>query len=106
MFCLDKQREWTDLGGGVTRKVLSYNTETMAVRVRFENGAVGEVHQHAHTQVTYVLKGKFEFTIGEEKSIINAGDTCLMPSNVLHGCVCLEAGELLDVFTPMRSDFI
>jgi len=106
MFCFDKEKGWTDLGAGVARKILSYNTETMAVRVRFESGAKGEIHQHVHTQVTYVLKGRFEFTIGDEQSIITVGDTCLMPSNVPHGCVCLEAGELLDVFTPMRSDFI
>lgn len=106
MFNFDDKKEWIDLGAGVSRKIMSYNNEMMVVRVRFEAGAIGAVHQHVHTQSTFVVQGKFEFSIGEEKLIIAAGDTCLMPSNILHGCVCLEKGELLDVFTPMREDFL
>jgi quercetin dioxygenase-like cupin family protein len=106
MFNFDDKNEWVDLGAGVSRKIMSYNDEMMVVRVRFEEGAIGAVHQHVHTQSTFVVQGKFEFSIGEEKRIIATGDTCLMPSNVLHGCVCLEKGELLDVFTPMREDFL
>lgn len=106
MFNFDDKKEWVDLGAGVSRKIMSYNDEMMVVRVRFEEGSIGVVHQHVHTQSTFVVQGKFEFSIGEEKRIIATGDTCLMPSNILHGCVCLEKGELLDVFTPMREDFL
>jgi len=106
MFNFDREVNWTDLGAGVTRKIMSYNEEMMVVRVSFEEGAVGTVHQHIHTQSTFVVQGKFEFTIGEEKKIIAVGDTCLMPANIPHGCVCLEKGELLDVFTPFREDFL
>lgn len=106
MFNFDTKKDWVDLGAGVSRKIMSYNQEMMVVRVRFEKGAIGAVHQHVHTQSTFVVQGKFEFTIGEAKEIIAKGDTCLMPSNIWHGCVCLEEGELLDVFTPMREDFL
>ena len=106
MFGFAKAKEWTDLGGGVTRKIMSYNEAMMIVRVRFETGAIGTPHQHVHTQSTFVVEGKFEFTIGGETCVVRAGDTCLMPSNVPHGCVCLEKGELLDVFTPLREDFL
>lgn len=106
MFNFDKEADWTDLGAGVARKIMSYNEEMMVVRVRFEEGAVGLAHQHVHTQSTFVIQGKFEFTIGGEKKVIAVGDTCLMPTNVLHGCICLEKGELLDVFTPLREDFL
>lgn len=78
----------------------------MMVRVRFEKGAIGEIHQHVHTQSTFVIKGKFEFSIGDDKDVIQMGDTCLIPSNTLHGCLCLEEGELLDIFTPPREDFL
>lgn len=106
MFNFTSEENWTDLGAGISRKIMSYNDEMMVVRVQFEQGSIGAIHQHIHTQSTFVVRGKFEFSIGEEKRIIAAGDTCLMPSNVLHGCVCLEEGELLDVFTPMREDFL
>lgn len=106
MFDFSKKNDWKDVGDGIFRKILSYNSKMMMVRVRFAKGAIGTVHQHIHTQSTFVISGKFEFNIGNEKKVIEAGDTCLMPSNVLHGCKCLEEGELLDVFTPLREDFL
>jgi hypothetical protein len=45
-------------------------------------------------------------TIGEEKKILKAGDGYYVAPNLLHGCVCLEAGVLIDTFTPMREDFL
>nr|MCR4690129.1 cupin domain-containing protein [Lachnospiraceae bacterium] len=62
---------------GVVRKVLAYTDELMTVENHFEKGAVGALHHHPHTQITYVVSGKFEFTIGEEKRIVTAGDTML-----------------------------
>ena len=95
-----------DLGGGVKRKILAYGDDIMQVEVHFEEGAVGAMHSHPHTQLTHVLSGKFEFTIDGETKIVSSGDTLFKLPNVVHGCVCLEAGVLLDTFTPMRSDFI
>lgn len=95
-----------ELGGGVTRRVLSYNDALMLVEVSFEKGAVGAVHTHYHNQETYVISGKFCFSIGEEEFVVSAGDTLGFESNVPHGTVCLEAGALLDIFAPMREDFL
>ncbi len=93
-------------GEGVVRFVKSYTDEVMVVENRFEKGAVGAMHSHPHTQITYVISGKFEFTIGEEKKVVTAGDTMLKKDGVPHGCVCLEEGILLDIFSPMREDFV
>ena len=106
MFVFNNDVKLTDLGGGVSRKILSYNEELMSVEVRFEKGAVGSMHTHPHVQISYVLAGKFEATIGDEKKIIGVGDTYITEPDVPHGVVCLEAGALLDIFTPMRADFI
>jgi quercetin dioxygenase-like cupin family protein len=95
-----------DLGGGVSRKVLSYTPEIMMVEVRFDKGGVGAVHTHPHVQSTYVKSGSFRFTIDGEDAIVSEGDTIAFPSNIPHGTVCLEPGILVDVFTPMRADFV
>jgi len=110
----NKNRPWVmcaDVVGeeaspGVVRSVLAYSDSIMAVENRFEKGAIGAMHSHPHTQITYILSGIFEFTIGQEKKIVQAGDSMLDISGVMHGCTCLESGTLLDVFTPMREDFI
>lgn len=91
---------------GVVRRILAYNKDVMCVENTFEKGAVGALHSHPHTQITYVVSGAFEFEIDGEKRTVRAGDTLLKTDGVEHGCVCAEAGVLLDIFTPMREDFV
>ncbi len=93
-------------GEGVVRRVLSYTDEVMVVQNHFQKGAVGALHHHPHTQITYVVSGQFEFEIGGEKKVVNPGDSMLKKDGVEHGCVCLEEGILLDIFAPMREDFV
>ena len=102
---------WKDIEGencapGVCRRVLSFTDEVMCVENRFEKGAVGSLHSHPHTQITYVVSGAFEFEIAGEKKVVRAGDSMLKKDSVVHGCVCLEEGILLDIFSPMREDFV
>ena len=106
LFKHDKEVDWEPLGGGVNRKVMSYSSDIMVAKVRFEQGSVGEPHQHPHTQISFVESGSFEYTIGSQTVTLMTGDTCLVPPNVLHGCRCLEKGVLIDSFTPARTDFV
>ena len=91
---------------GITRKVLAYCDTLMCVENSFETGAEGALHSHPHTQVTYVAEGRFNFTIGDEVREVTKGDSLYKQSGIKHGCVCLEKGVLLDIFTPMREDFL
>lgn len=91
---------------GVERRVLAYCDALMCVENRFEEGAIGAMHNHPHTQITYVASGRFRFTIGDEESEVSEGDTLCKQNGVKHGCVCLERGVLVDFFTPMRGDFL
>ena len=95
-----------DLGGGSTRRVLAWNDDLMLAEVGFEARAVGAIHSHPHTQSSYILSGRFKYTIENETVELGPGDSVIVPSNANHGTVCLEAGKLLDVFTPKREDFV
>ncbi len=106
MFVFNHDISLEDLGEGVSRKVLAHSDNMMSVEVHFEKGAIGALHSHPHEQLTYVLSGEFEFTIGDEKKVVKAGDTMYKEPEIEHGCVCLEAGVLIDTFTPMRKDFV
>ena len=106
MFVKNDDIKLTDLGAGVSRKILAYDDNMMSVEVRFEKGAVGAMHTHPHTQISYVLDGKFEATIDGKTTIIAKGDTYITPPDAPHGVVCLEKGALLDIFTPKRADFL
>ena len=94
------------LGGGTERRILAYDDSLMAVEVSFETGSEGAPHTHPHTQLSYVLSGSFRYSVEDESVILNPGDSIVVPSGLVHGTVCLEAGKLLDAFTPMRKDFV
>lgn len=91
---------------GVERKILAYTDELMCVENHFKKGAVGALHSHPHTQITYVVSGQFEFEIAGEKKVVNPGDSMLKRDGIVHGCVCLQEGILLDIFNPMRQEFV
>lgn len=106
VFIVDSEMEYEAMGPGVKRKIMSYDERLMLVKVVFEKGSVGPLHQHYHTQITHIESGSFDVEIGGEHKILNGGDGFYIPPNVMHGVVCLEAGVLIDVFSPMREDFI
>jgi len=105
-FIFEKGNIWYPAGEGVVRQIMGYDGQLMMVKVKFEKGAVGKPHTHYHTQSTFVTSGKFEFTVNGEKNIVCAGDGIYMEPDALHSCVCLEAGTLIDCFSPMRDDFL
>ncbi|PSL18895.1 cupin domain-containing protein [Shimia abyssi] len=94
-------------GEKVTRQVLSDHPDLMVVAFRFDaKGAEGALHNHPHVQSTYVESGRFRFTLGDEEREVGPGDSFVIPSGMTHGCICLEAGMLVDCFTPRRDDFL
>lgn len=106
IVCRHQDTRLQDLGGGSGRRVLSWNDQLMAVEVSFETGSAGAPHTHPHTQCSYVLSGRFRYTVGEDSTELNPGDSIVVPGGLEHGTVCLEKGVLLDIFTPCREDFL
>jgi quercetin dioxygenase-like cupin family protein len=106
MFVESEKIKWEAVAGGVQRKILGYDEKIMMVKVDFKKGGIGALHKHPHSQVTFLAKGVFEVQIGEEKKILKEGDCFYIPPDVIHGAVTLEDGLLIDVFSPMREDFL
>lgn len=106
VYIENDELQWEQVDTGVQRKIMSYDDRLMLVKVLFETGGIGTLHQHPHTQISHVESGVFEVEIGDEKKVLKAGDAFYIPPNVIHGAVCLQAGVLIDVFSPMREDFI
>ena len=105
-FVFSDRAKQEDQGGGIVRQILGYNDALMLSRVVFEGGSIGYTHSHPHAQLAYVESGVFEFTIGAETTTLKKGDCAYVPPEVPHGAVCLEPGVLLDIFSPMREDFL
>lgn len=106
VFIENNEIAWEQMDTGIKRKVMAWDDKLMLVKVEFEKGGVGSLHQHYHTQISHVESGVFEVEIAGEKKVLKAGDAFYIPPNTIHGAVCLEAGVLIDVFSPMREDFV
>jgi len=91
---------------GIRRQFLGYGPELMAVKVWFDEGAIGYQHDHPHTQVSYVESGEFEATIDGQTKVLKAGDSFYVAPHKSHGAVCKKAGVLIDIFSPLREDFL
>lgn len=107
MIVKNSEVELQQLEEKIARKILGCGGSLMMVEVHFEKGGAGEAHSHRdHEQVCYVAEGSFEVTVGDEKRILEKGDSFYAAKNVKHGVVALEDGILVDIFTPIREDFL
>ena len=105
-FFFDRDIDAKVLGPKNRRKILAHNKDLMACHLYFDAGGIGTPHKHPHTQIALILSGRFEFTLDGDTAVMTAGDTVYIPGNVEHSLVFLEKGELIDIFTPEREDFI
>lgn len=107
MYIENKSTPIIDLGGGSKRKILAYSENLMSVEIYLEKGAVAAMHQHPHEQIGYLISGSLVYKEeGQEDKVLGAGDTYYVPPNVMHGIEALEETKLLDIFTPMRKEFV
>ena len=73
--------------------------------IRVDAGAVLPEHAHIHEQVTSIIEGQFEVTLGGETRVLGPGMTFHVVSNLPHSGRALTACFLIDVFHPVREDF-
>ena len=91
---------------GIKRQMV-VGQNVMMVRFRFEPFLVTPVHAHHHEQMTLIRKGRAKFTVNGEERIVSAGDVLHFPPHHTHGATMLdEEVELIDIFSPIREDFL
>ena len=91
---------------GSTRRVVLDLPELMLVEFTFVKGGIGALHSHPHVQSSYIAEGVFDVTIDGVTQRLAAGGAYIVPSGLVHGVVAIEAGKLIDSFTPRREDFL
>ncbi|WP_195572492.1 cupin domain-containing protein [Paenibacillus sp. 1001270B_150601_E10] len=97
---------WEAAEPGVKRRVMEPGQALMMMEVRFEEGAEGYLHRHVHEQMSYCLYGRLAFTIDDKTTLLEAGESIVIPSGALHGVKALAPSALLDCFTPIREDLL
>jgi quercetin dioxygenase-like cupin family protein len=91
---------------GLRRQVMSYTPAMMLVRHTIVKGWAGTKHSHRHEQMVYIVSGRIRFEHSGGTFEAGPGDSFIVPGNVKHQACALEDSEVLDIFTPMREDYI
>ena len=94
-----------EIFGGSIRGYYTHLDKMTVGEVVLKADTVVPLHSHPHEQVTYVLEGRFEFTVGTETRILEPGIAAIIPGGVMHGGKTLTAVHMLDIFAPVREDY-
>lgn len=78
----------------------------MVTKMNYKKGDFAPTHAHPNEQSGYVISGKYRITIDGKEEYLNPGDSYAIPENVPHSMEVIEAGEVIDVFTPVRQDYL
>lgn len=91
---------------GVNFEVLAVGKESMVTKMLFKDSDFAPLHKHPNEQNGYVISGLYKLTVDSTEFIISSGDSYSIPANEEHSLEVIEAGEIVDVFTPIRADYL
>lgn len=91
---------------GVDFVVLSMGNDSMVTKMLYKSTDSVPFHKHPNEQSGYVISGRYKLKFGGEVYELAEGDSYSIPSNMEHSIEILEAGEVVDVFTPIRQDYL
>ncbi|MCP4542996.1 MAG: cupin domain-containing protein [Chloroflexi bacterium] len=95
----------TEMLPGIVRRAV-YLEHAMMTFFDFAPGSVVPLHDHPHEQITYVVQGAMEFTLGDKTQMLRAGDVVCCPSGVPHGAVVLDEPTVaIDAWHPLRKEY-
>lgn len=94
---------------GVSLDSLAVGEKSMVTKMNYVKGNYATTHQHPHEQCGYVISGQYRLIVETEPridAILTVGDSYAIPGNTPHSFEVLEGGEVVDVFTPQREDYL
>jgi quercetin dioxygenase-like cupin family protein len=106
MFKKSDVGKHTEAVKGVYIKATVYGTRTLLTEVRLEKGAVIPLHRHPHEQTGYLVSGHMDFLVDGSHYIANPGDSWNIAANVEHGATAVEESLVVEVFSPVREDYL
>ncbi len=106
MFRANAEASAVEMFPGVVRRTLSSGDRATLVEITLSEGAIVPAHTHPHEQVGYVARGRVRFGIAGEARELRAGDSYLVPSGASHEVTALEPSVCIDVFSPVREEYL
>ncbi len=91
---------------GIRQKTRVYGDKTLLTEFVLAQGSVLPVHAHPYEQTGYLIQGRLRLRIGEQEFEAQSGDAWCIPANVEHGAHTLEDAVAIEVFSPVREDYL
>ena len=95
---------------GVSLDSLAIGEKSMVAKMNYVKGNFATTHQHPHEQCGYVISGEYRLKVEMPEEnidiLLHAGDSYAIPGNTPHSFEVIEGGEVVDVFTPQREDYL
>jgi len=91
---------------GIELKTLVYGERTLMTEFRLKAHSLLVAHAHPHEQTGYLVKGRLRLRIGDEVHEVAPGDAWSIPGNVQHSAEVLEDAIAVEVFSPVREDYL
>jgi quercetin dioxygenase-like cupin family protein len=106
MFATYSKKGYRPALAGIEQKTLVYGDKTLMVEFRLQKDASLPMHTHPHEQAGYLVKGRIRLTIGADVHEVSPGDSWCIPGGVLHGAEIIEESVAVEVFSPVREDYL
>ena len=91
---------------GIEQKTLVYGEKTLMTEFLLKEGSTLPLHAHPQEQTGYLVKGRIRLAIGKEEYEAQPGDSWCIPSGVEHGAEIIEDSVAIEVFSPVREDYL
>ncbi|MDR2146343.1 MAG: cupin domain-containing protein [Tannerella sp.] len=91
---------------GVDFVVLAIGNDTMITKMSYKPTDNVPFHKHPNEQSGYVISGKYKLKFGGNEHLLSAGDSYSIPADVEHTVEIIDAGEVIEIFTPIRQDYL
>jgi quercetin dioxygenase-like cupin family protein len=106
MFIKESNNGYKRTLNGIEQKTLVYGDKTLMVEFRLQKGAFLPLHSHPHEQTGYLVKGQIRLTIGTDVHQVMQGDSWCIPGDTQHSAVIIEDSVAIEVFSPVREDYL
>lgn len=106
MFAHRKDGGYTEILDGIQIKTLVYGEKTLMTEFRLKGGKVLPMHAHPYEQTGFMVSGRLRLTIGDSVFDAGPGESWMIPENVSHGAEVIEDTVAIEVFSPVRKDYL
>ena len=106
MFVTHTEEGYTCPVEGIEMKPLSHGERTLLVRFKLARGALLPAHSHPHEQTGYLVSGRIELVIDGQAHETGPGDSWTIPGGIEHQARILEDSVAVEVFSPVREDYL